>query len=62
MFFRTSGVKKYATINNIEFSWQSRFYERIIRDDNEFGRIQQYIIDNPVNWEKDRNNQVGLWI
>lgn len=32
------------------FTWQSRFYDRIIRDDIEFYFISEYIINNPKNW------------
>ena len=32
------------------FNWQSRFYDRIIRDDKEFYFISEYIINNPLNW------------
>ncbi len=41
---------------NINFAWQPRFYDRIIRNDNELNRIRQYIMDNPEKWESDRNN------
>ncbi len=51
-----SSVKKYANVNNLEFNWQSRFYDRIIRNEEELYKIQQYIIDNPINWKNDRNN------
>ena len=37
------------------FAWQSRFHDRIIRDTNELHRIQNYIIENPKNWCRDRN-------
>ena len=37
------------------FAWQSRFHDRIIRDTNELHRIQNYIIENPKNWYRDRN-------
>ncbi len=36
--------------------WQRNYYEHIIRDDDELNRIRQYIIDNPINWDTDRNN------
>ncbi len=42
--------------SNIDFMWQPRFYDRIIRDDDELNRIRQYILDNPIKWELDRNN------
>ncbi len=56
------GVKKYATTNEIDFSWQPRFHDRIVRDENELNRIRQYIIDNPTNWQKDRNNLENLFL
>lgn len=36
------------------FGWQSRFHDRVIRDEMEFERIKQYIMNNPENWETDR--------
>ena len=42
--------------------WQINYHDRIVRNKNEFERIKQYIINNPKNWENDRNNKEGLWI
>ena len=36
-----------------EFGWQTRFYDHIIRNDDEYLRICHYIETNPENWEKD---------
>jgi len=41
--------------NEISFTWQPRFHDHIIRNKNELNRIRQYIINNPVKWERDRN-------
>jgi REP element-mobilizing transposase RayT len=30
-----------------DFAWQSRFHDRIIRDENELNRIREYIVKNP---------------
>ncbi len=49
-----SSVKKYATINNIDFVWQPRFHDHIIRNENSFHTISQYIINNPTNWKEDQ--------
>lgn len=35
------------------FSWQSRFHDRIIRNDEELEKVSIYIKDNPTNWEID---------
>ncbi|MBN1453718.1 MAG: hypothetical protein JW963_22080 [Anaerolineales bacterium] len=40
--------------------WQGNYYEHIIRNDRELNAIRQYIIDNPVNWELDRDNLENL--
>jgi len=42
------------------FSWQTRFYDRIIRTDDELNKIRQYIINNPLKWDLDRNNPKNL--
>ena len=47
-------VTKYAKKENLPFAWQSRFYDHMIRDEEEFKRIQQYIINNPKNWAQDK--------
>ena len=36
--------------------WQRNYYEHIIRNDDELNHIRQYIIDNPLQWETDREN------
>ena len=57
-----AGVKSFATTNEIVFTWQSKFHDHIIRSEEELNRIRQYIIDNPKNWERDRNNQDNLFM
>lgn len=33
-----------------DFAWQGRFWDRIVRDQNELERIRKYLIDNPAKW------------
>jgi len=33
--------------------WQRNYYEHIVRDDEDLGRIMEYIENNPINWEDD---------
>ncbi|MFA4967912.1 MAG: hypothetical protein WC624_06850, partial [Candidatus Margulisiibacteriota bacterium] len=54
------GVKKYATMHNIYFAWQSRFYDHIVRNHKSLSRIRKYIVENPMKWENDRNNHGNL--
>jgi len=40
--------------------WQRNYWEHIIRNKMAHQRIAQYIIDNPIKWEKDKlNNRDG---
>ncbi len=57
-----AAVKSFATTNKIEFAWQPRFYDRIIRDYDEMKRIRKYIVENPDNWRQDRNNKEDLYM
>lgn len=44
-------------INESQFIvWQRSFYDHIIRNEISLFCIRQYIKDNPMNWEEDRNN------
>ncbi len=47
---------------NSEFAWQKSFYDHIIRNEKSLFNIRQYIINNPKNWEleKDRNHSVNI--
>ena len=36
--------------------WQRNYFERIIRNKNELNKIRLYIVNNPVNWEMDKEN------
>jgi putative transposase len=40
--------------------WQPRFYDHIIRNDDELNRIRTYIRNNPAQWDMDKNNPENL--
>jgi len=49
-------IKQYkmAVSKKIGYSvWQKSFYEHIIRSENEYYKIKEYIQNNILNWEKD---------
>ncbi len=49
-----SAVTRWARSNGYQyFAWQLRFYDHIIRDDEDLRRIRQYIQENPLKWELD---------
>lgn len=40
--------------------WQRNFYEHIVRNENDYLKIQKYILDNPKMWQRDKNNPIFL--
>jgi len=49
------GVTKWMRQNTNVFNvWQRNYWEHIIRNENEYNRIAQYILSNPQNWEHDQ--------
>jgi REP element-mobilizing transposase RayT len=51
--FKIGVTTNSRKIHNV-FSWQTRFYDHIIRDAEEYQRIIDYISNNPANWQKDK--------
>ncbi len=51
------GVKREVTMfarkHKIAFDWQSRFYDRIIRNMQEGNNIANYIENNVARWDSD---------
>jgi hypothetical protein len=36
--------------------WQRNYYEHIIRNEAELNRVREYIQNNPLRWQLDREN------
>jgi REP element-mobilizing transposase RayT len=51
-----SAITKFATGKNINFAWQTRFHDHIIRNQDEMNHIAKYIENNVFNWETDELN------
>ena len=47
-------ITRYAHENNIDFAWQTRFHDHIIRDNDEMNGIANYIKNNVANWRQDK--------
>lgn len=48
-----SAVTIYARKNNIDFNWQPRFHDRIIRTITGYVNVSNYILNNPAKWNED---------
>ena len=48
------GVTKNARLINPDFAWQPRYHDHIIRNDQSYQTISEYIINNPLKWSDDK--------
>ncbi|MCI1189544.1 transposase [Hymenobacter sp. DH14] len=55
------GFKAWATRQGINFNWQPRYYDRIIRNELELEKIRDYIQGNPNRWEAEQQNELSLF-
>lgn len=46
-------VTRFARRNNIEFNWQSRYHDHIIRGTTDGNNIADYILNNVARWDSD---------
>jgi putative transposase len=54
--FKSAASKQIHQKNRADFAWQKSFHDHIIRDEEELNSIRDYILANPENWAKDKNN------
>lgn len=53
------GVTRYARLVDSGFAWQSRFHDHIIRNEQSWQIIREYVINNPINWNDDEFNRLN---
>ena len=46
-------ITRFANENGIPFAWQTRFHDRIVRNQDEMNRIADYIKNNIARWNSD---------
>jgi putative transposase len=56
-----SSVTTYSISNDIGFCWQPRYYDRVIRNGQEYFRIKGYINNNPDQWYRNGNDFDNLF-
>lgn len=55
--FKTTSSKQIHLAGNIAFEWQRSFHDHIVRSDESFDRIDDYITNNPARWDDDQFNK-----
>jgi REP element-mobilizing transposase RayT len=51
--YKTTSSKLIHLSGNMDFEWQRSFHDHIVRNQQSYENIYQYITDNPIKW---RNN------
>lgn len=59
--FKSAVTKHIHQINYPNFSWQTRFYDRIIRNEKELFNIRKYKEQNPLKWEYEKNSIENIY-
>jgi len=52
--FKSACTKQIRQTTEPGFYWQERYHDHVIRDNQTYWKIRNYIIHNPENWEDDR--------
>jgi len=58
--YKAAVTRQARRDGHIDFTWQERFYDHIIRDDKSLKNIRAYIMGNPVKWDEDEYF-LGIW-
>ena len=56
-----AGVSSFARSHAMAFNWQSRFYDRVVRSDEELSRIRAYILANPDRWAVEQHGEEWIF-
>lgn len=59
--FKSAAAKRYREIrcNHENRLWQQNFYEHVIRNERDYKAIYDYILPNPINWEKNEELSIS---
>ena len=50
---KTTSSKKIHLAGNLHFQWQRSFHDNIVKSENAYWNIYNYITQNPEKWEND---------
>ena len=51
--FKSAVTKRLQAEHNIMQVWQRGYHDHIIRSEEAYNQIHNYIVNNPVNWKQD---------
>ena len=59
--FKSICTKRIYAIGFPDFAWQTRFHESIVRNEKHLNAIREYIINNPLKFELDKNLHLDFY-
>ena len=59
--FKSNVTKRINTFRNNPGCpvWQRNYFERVIRNENELSRAREYVVNNAIKWELDKENPIN---
>jgi hypothetical protein len=60
--FKGVCTRRIRALGITDFGWQPRFYDHVVRDEDSLNRIRQYIFDNPLKWELEKDTPENHWM
>jgi REP element-mobilizing transposase RayT len=60
--FKTFSAKRLNQLRNNPGCpvWQRNYFERVIRNDDNLSKAREYIVNNPMKWESDKENPANV--
>ena len=60
--FKSACTKRIWAAGFHEFAWQPRFYDHIIRNEQSLDHIREYVVNNPLKWELEKDKPENLYM
>jgi REP element-mobilizing transposase RayT len=56
--FKSAVTKRINDLRGTPYTsvWQRNYYEHVIRNEDDLNEIRQYVVNNPLKWDLDREN------
>jgi len=51
--YKSKCTKRIRAMRCMDFAWQARYYDHIIRNEKSLENIRAYILNNPLKWAED---------
>ena len=60
--FKSACTKRIGATGFNDFAWQPLSFDHIIRNEKELDSIREYIVNNPLKWELEKDNPENLYM